>query len=244
MALTIGELGGGGGRSAGSWLPKNVNRVNTPQKQVSVPATAPAPVWTPPQISSTPSYYQAPYVPPQAENPYYGNNFSQGSAGGSSSPAPAPVAKRLTADDFAKQYKNNDKGLAITDSTFADQQSQYAKVLKDYMADYDRQSKDLTDETKVARDGIGRNREIGMTNQAEDMFARGLGNSGLFSQEQDKARDAYARQDTNVADSRTRQQGDLDFRKNKFQGENGASGSNIQAARREAYNRLALKQQL
>lgn len=254
MAFTSGEFGSQAAKKPTFRFDQNPSQNSGGGVTGKIPwiPPAPAPVgsWRqPPAPAQAP--YQAPaYQAPQGGyaqggydmQPTYGGG-SVGGGGGGGGQMAAPI-QRLTADDFAAKYKNSDNGLALTDTTFADQQSQYAKVLKEYIADYDRNIKTLDSDTKVAREGIGRNRENGLTSQAEDFFARGMGNSGVFAQEQQKAGDQYTRQDQNVKDAQTRQTGDLKFRRAKFEGENGANGSNVQAARRDAYNRLALKQQL
>lgn len=209
----------------------------------------PAPVYAPFNASQGAPQQQAPqYQAPAGGYAQGGYNmqptYPGGGGGGGGQQAAAPAPQRRTQDDFANQFRGNDGGLAIADSTFSDQKSMYANVLKKYIEDYSRQNETLGRDATTASEGIARNRENGLNGQAEDFFARGIGNSGMFATEQDKARDQYSRQDQNVQDSLRDSRADLDFRKAKFEGENGENGSNLQSARRDAYMRLALGQSL
>lgn len=246
-----GRKSSGGFKRGGGWAPSKPPVSRNPLNPWSTvnPAPAPAPVYSPPP-------YQAPYVSPAQGTPYadpgyYNPGIASGGGGQAAAPAappkpppPPPKPKRIGAGGFASKYKGNDKGLALVDSTFQDQSSSFAKVLKEYMADYTRQNGDLVRDEATAQKGIASNMKNGLTSQAEDFFARGLGNSGMFGSEQTEAEQRYKDQSTNVGQALTSSKNDLNFRKAKFEGENGANGSNVQAARREAYNRLALKENL
>jgi hypothetical protein len=133
---------------------------------------------------------------------------------------------------------------AEVDSTFVDQKSMYANALTKYIEDADRQEKGLNLDAKTAKEGIGRNRTVGLTGLSEDFAARGLANSGMFTDNLDRADDQYDKQEENVGTGLTNALGDLNFRKSKFISENGENGTNVQAARREAYARLAAAQNL
>lgn len=255
------ERGGGGAstggfKKGGGWNP---SPVLTPS--VTAPRNAPVPAqWAQTVATVQAPPYVAPYVPPAYNTPYadpgYYNPGTAYNGGGNSGggqaaapaappkPPPPPKPKKIGADGFAKRYSSNDKGLALVDSAFQDQSSSFAKVLSDYMADYTRQTDDLVRDEATAQKGIASNMKNGLNSQAEDFFARGLGNSGMFGREQSEAEQRYKDQSTNVGQALTSSKNDLNFRKAKFQGENGANGSNVQAARREAYNRLALKENL
>lgn len=130
------------------------------------------------------------------------------------------------------------------DSIFTDQQSAYANALKKFVADNDRQKENLQLDANTATQGIQRNRTLGLTGMSEDFAARGLSNSGMFVDQRGQASDQYARQKNNVVTGAANGVADLDFRRAKYDAENGAGGTNIQAARREAYARLAAAQNL
>jgi hypothetical protein len=149
-----------------------------------------------------------------------------------------------SADDFANQYKGHDDQLAQVDSAFMDQKSMYADLLKKYLADYTVQKGGVEKDAATAIDGVNLNQNRGLTSLNEDFAARGLGRSGLQAKEHGDATTAYGRQRSNITTGMDRSIGDLNFRKSKFEGENGENGSNIQTARREAYARLVSKQNL
>lgn len=156
-------------------------------------------------------------------------------------PVSAPVTPKAEPIDYST-YDNNK--LAQVDSTFMDQKSMYAQLLKKYLEDYTRQGQNIDKDADLSREGIQKNKTNGLTSLNEDFAARGLGYSGIQAKEHGNATNAYAKQTSNVELNQKRSHDDLDFRKNKFVGENGENGSNIQAARREALNRLAAKQTL
>jgi hypothetical protein len=133
---------------------------------------------------------------------------------------------------------------AATDSTFMDQKSAYANALKKFIEDNDRQGLILDQDAKTAQQGIARNRTNGLTGLSEDFAARGLINSGMYGQELQKADDQYDKQDTQVTTGLKNAKDDLGFRRAKYEQENGENGTNIQAARREAFARLAASQGL
>lgn len=159
-------------------------------------------------------------------------------------PAIAPVVSRKSAEDFAREYKGRDDALAQVDSAFMDQKSMYAQALKKYLEDFTLQNQNIDLDMGDALKGVGLNRKNGLTSLNEDMAARGLGHSGLQVKAVDDASQAYDRQESNIETGAKRQHDDLNFRKNKYVGENGENGSNMQAARREAYARLVAKQDL
>jgi hypothetical protein len=151
---------------------------------------------------------------------------------------------RKSADDFANQYKGHDDQLAQVDSAFMDQKSLYANLLKKYLADYDVQKSGVEKDAATAIEGVNLNKNRGLTSLNEDFAARGLGRSGLVAKEHGDATTAYGRQSSNILTGKDRSIGDLNFRKSKYESENGENGSNIQTARREAYARLVAKQDL
>lgn len=159
-----------------------------------------------------------------------------GGYGGGGSAAPAPARPR----DYASFTDQE----AATDSTFMDQKSAYANALKKFIEDNDRQSMILDKDAGIAQEGIGRNRTNGLTGLSEDFAARGLSNSGMFTQELDKADNQYDRQSDQVRSGLKNAKDDLGFRRAKYEQENGENGTNIQAARREAFARLAASQGL
>jgi hypothetical protein len=158
--------------------------------------------------------------------------------------AAAVTNPRKSADDYAREYKGRDDALAQVDSAFMDQKSMYAAALKKYLEDYTLQGKNVDKDADTAIDGVHINKDRGLTSLNEDFAARGLGRSGLVAKENDNAIQSYDRQESNILTGKKRSHDDLDFRKNKYVGENGENGSNMQTARREAYARLVAKQDL
>lgn len=181
----------------------------------------------------------------------YGGGISDGGGGGYGGGGSAAPARPMTYDQFSDD-------MAATDSTFMDQKSAYANALKKYIAEHQRQYGEgnvqdenggmwtgtLGRDAKTAVDGIGRNRTMGLTSLGEDFASRGLSNSGMYGDEMTKASQRYADQSTGVKNGLKDARADLDFRKAKYEQENGENGTNIQAARREAFARLAASQGL
>lgn len=223
----------------GAFAPKNplaglAGPTYTPPASIARPAPSPAaPLntqWAKPAVTTMP----ARSAPAPSGWSGGGGAISQPGniGGGSASPA-------------GPQMNEQQLGAAAdVDSTFMDQKSMYANALKKYMEDYDRQDKTLERDAATAQTGIGRNREIGLTGMSEDFASRGLANSGMFVDSLDKADTQYDKQAENVTQGLTNAKGDLAFRAAKYQAENGENGTNIQAARREAYARLAAAQNL
>jgi hypothetical protein len=131
--------------------------------------------------------------------------------------------------------------LSALDSTFMDQKSMLADALSKYIADYERQGKRLGEDRDFAIKGIGRNREQGTKNIAEDFAARGLGKSGLWDQARTDANTAFDRQENATNKSFADQNSTLDFNKGKFERDNTA---NLASARRDAIARLTQAQGL
>lgn len=183
-----------------------------------------------------------PYQPPA--QPVYNNAvgapISQNNFQGTSSmaeSAPPPPPKPMTYDQFTDD-------MASTDSIFMDQKSAYANALKKFIADNTRQQGILQGDSKVALEGVGKNRVNGLTGLSEDFASRGLANSGMFTKELDDADGRYDQQETQVKTGLKNGIDDLNFRKAKYEGEYGNNGTAIQAARREAFARLAASQNL
>jgi hypothetical protein len=157
-----------------------------------------------------------------------------GGGGGSAMSAPARPM----------QYSEFTDDQAATDSTFMDQKSAYSNALKKFIEDNDRQGKILDADAGTAKQGIARNRTAGLTSLGEDFASRGMTNSGLYANEQTKASQQYQKQDDQVTTGLKNGKDDLGFRRAKYEAENGENGTNIQAARREAFARLAASQGL
>ena len=196
----------------------------------------PNPVYQAPAWQAPAQTYQAAYQPAVT-------NITPMAAAAPVDPPKPPPPPKKTVDDFAKLYDTNQE-LAAVDSTFAEQRSLYADLLKKYIADYEVQKKNVNTDADLGIEGIKKNKVNGLTSLNEDFAARGLGYSGLQAKEHGNASSAYDKQSSNVELGRTRSVNDLDFRKNKYVGENGENGSNMGAARREAYARLVAKQDI
>jgi hypothetical protein len=214
-------------------------------------ATRPAPLqpWTPPAV---PAAIAAPapkltYAKPAVTTVSKNTAYQQGPVGGGGGGTAAISQPGNTASigvDTPQKSEAEIAQMAEVDSTFMDQKSMYAKALKNYIDDYERQKTGLGLDADTAKGGVERNRQVGLTGLSEDFSSRGLGNSGLFIDSLGKADTQYDKQRDNITTGLTNSIGDLDFRKSKFVAENGENGSNIQAARREAYARLAAAQNL
>lgn len=177
----------------------------------------------------------APTIPRQQYSPV-NNSPAIGGGGGGGGPVTEPAKPAPSPADISK--------MAEVDSTFMDQKSAIANALKKYILDSDRQKGNLERDAGVATDGIERNRTVGLTGLSEDFSARGLGNSGMFRDQLDKADGQYDKQTAGITNSLKDSKNDLAFRRSKYEAENGENGTNIQAARREAYARLAAAQNL
>lgn len=240
----------GGGSSSGSATGIDVLRGKAPAigapttPSSGTPWAAPSPVPiqqapAPVQRLASPSYpiaQQPSYGGGIQQAPIGGGNFGGGGGGGGdfgASQARSPMSYDQFTDD-----------QAATDSTFMDQKSAYANALKKFIEDNDRQSSILDQDAKIAQEGIGRNRTNGLTGLSEDFASRGLVNSGMFRSELDKADGQYDKQETQVKTGLKNAKDDLGFRRAKYEAENGENGTNIQAARREAFARLAASQGL
>lgn len=143
-----------------------------------------------------------------------------------------------------RDYSSFSDAEASTDSVFMDQKSAYANALKKFIEDNDRQKGVLETDAATAQQGIARNRTNGLTGLSEDFASRGLSNSGMFRQELDNADGQYGKQKEQVTMGLKNAKDDLGFRRAKYEQENGENGTNIQAARREAFARLAASQGL
>jgi hypothetical protein len=188
------------------------------------------------------------YTP--ASNPYRSdplpvsqNTIPQQGIGGSGG-GMANAAQAAPAPPRPMQYSEFTDDQAATDSVFMDQKSQYANALKKFIEDNNRQSGVLDQDAGVAQQGIARNRTNGLTGLSEDFASRGLASSGMFATELGNADKQYDKQKEQVSMGLKNAQDDLSFRKAKYDQENGENGSNIQAARREAFARLAASQGL
>lgn len=210
-----------------------------PPPAVPNPAPAPRRIASEPYPIQQQSFTTGPGIPQETIS---GGNFGGGSGGGAigggaSGGGGGGVSSPMSYGQFTDD-------MAATDSTFMDQKSAYANALKKFIEDNDRQRGILERDAGVATEGIGRNRTNGLTGLSEDFASRGLVNSGMFRGELDKADDQYDRQETQVKTGLKNGQDDLAFRRAKYEQENGENGTNIQAARREAFARLAASQGL
>lgn len=223
--------------------------VNSPVKSSGTPLIAPkAPTQS--SYSAVPSRAIAPvanYTPwrapvqapaqqsQQISGGYGGGAGAAGNGGGGM--AASTYRPPRTYDSFTDQE-------AATDSTFTDQKSAYANALKKFIEDNDRQKGILETDAGIAQKGIERNKTNGLTGLSEDFASRGLSNSGMFRGELDNASDQYGKQKEQVTMGLKNGTDDLGFRRAKYEQENGENGTNIQAARREAFARLAASQGL
>lgn len=183
-----------------------------------------------------------PIYPAPAQN--MPTNYGKGFDGTGGNAEAGPQVNNTPANPPVDYSKFSTGDLSAMDSTLADQLSLFAQALKRYTADDTRQREDLGSDKDLALGGIGRNEISGLTGLNEDFAARGLGRSGLLFDAQNKAREAFGRQKNNVNTQYNKGIDNLDMKLRNFKAENGAGGSNEQAARRDALARLAAKQSL
>ena len=136
---------------------------------------------------------------------------------------------------------DSNERIAQVDGTFLDQESAYNTSLEKFVADIARRKKSLQADTKTSKEGIERNRTLGMTGIGEDFAARGLGHSGLFVDASEKGQQAYDRQRDSVIKAETDGINELNFSESK---ERSDTANRIQAAKRDALYRLQLNNNL
>lgn len=189
--------------------------------------TAPSwPVYNPAPVYQQPRYYQpATYSAPSA-------------APAAAAPTPPPPPPKPAPIDYTKY---SDDALAGVDSAFTDQRGMYKNALDKFLLDATRQEGDIKTDATTALGGVDRNQVSGVTGLNEDFAARGLGRSGMRLNSVDEANQQYSRQRDSVRQGRDRGLADIAARREKMQSD---TQNNIQAARREAYARLAAKQEL
>jgi hypothetical protein len=219
--------------------------VNSPVPSSGTPlrAPAPAPYVAPapaPAINyNQPAYIGSGYGPAQVKQNYYGGGGATGATAQAAAPV-APPAPPKPPINYEEVYNTDDK-VAGVDSTFNEQRAMFKNALDKYLLEDQRQVKDVNRDATTALEGIGRNEVNGLTSMNEDFAARGLGRSGMRLGAIGEATDQYGRQKTNVREGLTKSLGDLNARKEKM---NSDTTNSIAAARREAYARLAAKQEL
>ena len=241
------DVEGGGNRSQ---ILKNF--INSPAS-TGVPTNPNGPVPSSGTPLIQPRFNPAPAPSPAA--PYYGGTVPSpaaqqmapiqggyGGGGGGMAGGGGDMGGSVSRSPMSFEQFTDD--MAATDSVFMDQKSQYANALKKFIEDNERQKGILDQDAGIAQDGIKRNRTNGLTGLSEDFASRGLANSGMFTEELGKADKQYDNQSTQVKTGLKNAQDDLSFRRAKYEQENGENGSNIQAARREAFARLAASQNL
>lgn len=207
------------------------------------------------------------YTAPVGNSPYSGGvgswnaapsggGFSGGAGAASFAPS-APIKPLI--DYNSEEYLNGTKDGEL-DSTFHNQKTLYSEKLKKYIADYDAQTggkawgKDLAGfdldndlqgsmgvDYRNARDGIARNKDMGLKSVAEDFAARGMVNSGLYAKDWQDSSNQYDRQKTNLGQGTRNQLQTLNFNRGNVEADNTAQ---IAAARRDALNRLSQAQSL
>lgn len=223
--------------------------VNSPAKSSGTPFIAPKP-YVPPAPVARPI---APIQMLQNTRPYTGPASLQngqittgalpsgGGGGGMASAASAPAAPPAPPKPPIDYSTYSEEQLAGVDSAFGEQRQMFKTALDKFLLEDTRQRGDVNRDKDVALEGIGRNETSGLTSLNEDFAARGLGKSGLRLGAVKEATDQYGRQRTNVRDGHTKSIGDLNARKEKM---NSDTTNSIAASRREAYARLAAKQEL
>lgn len=219
--------------------------VNSPVKSSGTPLLAPRPTSfsaAPARAIAPVANYQPAYSAPaqnfvrnNTQAAYVPPGVSGTGAGGAQQAPPAPPKPPI---DYSA-YSNEQ--LAGVDSAFGEQKQMFKSALDKFLLEDKRQRGEVDRDRDVAIEGIGRNEVSGLTSLNEDFAARGLGRSGLQLNAVKEATDQYGRQRTNVREGHTKSIGDLNARKEKMDSD---TTNSIAAARREAYARLAAKQEL
>lgn len=184
-----------------------------------------------------------PYIPPAPVNyapqqVYQPANFAPANFAPQAAAAPAPPPEPPKP---SWSMANSNKEIGQVDSTFRDQEAAFNEALQKYIADYNADKSGVERDSKTALEGIGRNRQIGLTGVQEDFAARGLSNSGLRVDAWKKGNQQYDSQEQNIETSKTDNIRRLDFGKGKYEAETKAK---VQEAKRDALARLAASQSL
>jgi hypothetical protein len=227
-----------------------------PAARTAVQATYAKPVV---QTYSAATGYTAPAPYSQIYGPVATNPVGGYGGGGGAGIAAAPVEPPKPKIDYnSEEYLNGSKDGEL-DSTFHNQKSLYSEKLKKYIADYDAQTggaawgKNLKDfdlsqlggsmgvDFGNAKQGIARNKDMGLRGLNEDFAQRGMTNSGLWIKDHDQSRQSYERQDTNLGQGVRNQLQTLNFNRGNVEADNTAQ---VAAARRDALNRLSQSQSL
>lgn len=250
--------GQGGGRVAGPATP--ISRGAGPATPIGRVASAPEPIFRNPITSYAQPIQQQTYQPSTPIS--YGLPANAG--GGGYDPGQAISAPIAPPAPVMPNYDSwNDDQVAGGDTAFGEQRSLYANKLKKYVEDFTNQVGDnaygkqfgengqgLDDWSKgtgggrmgadyrLANAGLGRNREMGLTNVAEDFASRGMSNSGLYANSFQKAIEGYNRQKQGLDSATSGQISDLSTKRANFETDNTA---NTQAARRDAIGRMMQK---
>jgi hypothetical protein len=235
----------------------------TPIGRVAGPATPIATIPAPNQMAQ-PAQGVAAYQDPLYNNYQPATPIQQGfpanAGGGGFDPGQGVSAPIAPPAPVMPDYNSwNEDQVAAGDSAFADQRSLYSNKLKKYIEDYTNQVGDnaygkqfengqgldewskgtgggrMGADYRLANQGLGRNRELGLTNVAEDFASRGMANSGLYANSFQKAIEGYNRQKQGLDSATSNQISDLSTKRANFETDNTA---NIQAARRDAIGRM------
>lgn len=210
--------------------------------------SAPAPA---PQPAVAPSTFYNPGYQTNQSTAYAG---AGGGGGGGTAAVEAPP--RPVMPDYNSWTEDQ---VAAADSPFMDQRTMYQNKLQKYIADYESQAGNnaygqdyngadflskwsagsgggrMGQDYRMASQGVGRNREMGLTNVAEDFASRGMANSGLYADNFQKAIEGYNRQKQGLDSATSGGLQDLSFKRGNFEGDTQAG---VQSARRDAIGRL------
>ena len=235
----------------------SINSYQQPATKTSLSSfsSSPAPYIAPVQNYQPPAPINQPGWEQQASAQGTGGGGGGGdTTGGASAAAIEPP--RPVMPDYNSWTEDQ---VAAGDSAFMDQRSMYQNKLQKYIADYEAQAGNnaygqdyggadflskwsagsgggrMGGDYRMASQGVGRNREMGLTNVAEDFASRGMANSGLYADSFQKAIEGYNRQKQGLDSATTGQVQDLSFRRGNFEGDTTAG---VQSARRDAIGRL------
>lgn len=213
---TYDDLYGSGGISA----PQNADYSAGPSSHITV--------------YSTPGSVQ-PYNPPN-QQPYDPPVTQQQPMGGAPQPGmpqqmgggqpPAPQSKPVMSD---VDWLNSDQ-------TYLNQQTQLNSALSDFLKRLTTQRENFTTDYNTATQGLARNRQANLLGLGEDMTARGLGNSGLFTQQRQLMNQNFDNQQGALDKSNERANFDFD---NQQRDKNTSTSQALANAQQESLSRRA-----
>lgn len=193
----------------------------------------------------TPSSYIAPipnYAPPQPQAPantnWGGGGIASGGGGGGMANPGASGAGAAPSTPAPKPMSEGD--WLAGDTEYQNELTGYDNTLKDYLARILTQEEDFKTDFGTAMKGFGRNRDRSLLGLGEDFTSRGLANSGMFADSQQKANTQFEEQENGLELSKTRGLADFGTQRSDKKRSTETQKGN---ARRSSLARMAQKEQ-